>query len=96
MTNMIDLIGQNCSAKLGIPIIKSNLVDVTRLTDSTKKVDITSSNRTKCPPWFIGDENRRLCRTGPDLGGIVYQDKETLQTASGVQLYDCHPQTTAH
>ena len=85
MTNMIDLIGQNCSAKLEIPIIESNLVDVT----STEKVDITSSNSTKCPPWFIGDQNRRLCETGPDLGGIVYQDKTILQT----QLLECNCMT---
>ena len=76
VTNMVELIGQNCSTKLGIPI-------------KTANTDITTSNRTECPPWFIGDQNRGLCRTGPNLGGIVRQDKETLQT----QLLECNCMT---
>ena len=78
--NMTKLIGQNCSAELGIPI--QALVEVASVENAT-------SDSTECPPWFIGDENRRLCRTGPDLGGIVYQDKKTLQT----QLLECNCMT---
>ena len=76
VTNMMELIGQNCSAKLGIPI-------------KTANTDISTSDRTECPPWFIGDQNRGLCRTGPNLGGIVRQDKETLQT----QILECNCMT---
>ena len=85
VTHMIDLIGQNCSAKLGIPIVESTLVDVA----ITEEVDITTSDRTECPPWFIGDQNGRLCRTGPNLDGLLQQDKETLQT----QLLECNCMT---
>ena len=67
VTNMVELIGQNCSAKLGIPI-------------KTANTDISTSDRIECPPWFIGDQNGRLCRTGPNLDGLLQQDKETLQT----------------
>ena len=81
VTKMTKLIGQNCSAELGIPI--------QALVEEVASVENATSDSTECPPWFIGDQNRRLCKTGPDLGGIVYQDKETLQT----QLLECNCMT---
>ena len=91
VTNMFKLIGQNCSAKLGIPIktAESTTLELVNYVAPNVNTDISTSDRTECPPWFIGDQNGRLCRTGPNLDGLLQQDKETLQT----QLLQCNCMT---
>ena len=43
----------------------------------------------ECPPWFRLDNQTGVCHSGPQLGGIIQQDKRTLQTS----LLECYCMT---
>ena len=67
-----ELVKKNCSRLLDIP--EQNLI-------SRYEDPYWMSNSSTCPPWFTFDFQRRDCKPGHNLGGIIHQDPSTLQTS---------------
>ena len=65
-----ELVTQNCSKLLDIPTQLNQDETLHRI-----------SGVSQCPPWFTFDYQRRYCKPGDSLGGIVHHDSATLQTS---------------
>ena len=73
----------NCSAALNIPIQRRH---------HTMGTEAAPGESAECPPWFHRDSQGAGCEAGPQLGGIVWQNMETLQT----YLMECNCMTQSN
>ena len=89
----------NCSAALNIPIQRRH---------QTMGTEAAPGESAECPPWFHRGSQGAGCEAGPQLGGIIWPNMETLQTyllmcncitqsngtlAVGACLYTCNALT---
>ena len=61
----------NCSAALNIPIQRRH---------QTMGTEAAPGESAECPPWFHRGSQGAGCEAGPQLGGIIWPNMETLQT----------------
>ena len=81
--NVQQLKDHNCSAALNIPIQRRH---------HTMGTEAAPGESAECPPWFHRGSQGAGCEAGPQLGGIVWQNMETLQT----YLMECNCMTQSN
>ena len=71
---------RNCSAALNISFQRRH---------HTMGTEAAPGESAECPPWFHRGSHETGCEAGPQLDGIIWQNRETLQT----YLLECNCMT---